>query len=509
MAKLFTSAQIKHIDAYTIENEPITSTDLMERAAGALFNWFRKKFPKETQFIFFIGPGNNGGDGWALARLLFHAGFNNIRLYLTGTSQKISPDSVINRNKVIEETNIPIHEIKKENQFPYILPDDWIVDSLYGSGLSRQLDGLSLSLVNYLNSSQKAGIVSIDIPSGLFGEDNTNNNPEGIIQANYTLSFQFPKLSFFFAENEKFTGQWIILPIGLHPDIISSEPSPYEYSSPDDLKSILKPRLRFSHKGTYGHALLIAGSYGMMGAAVLAAKAAIRSGAGLVTCHVPHLGYDIIQSSVPEALVSIDESDLMFTGISQLEKYSAVAVGPGINTKTNTKRALLWLIENCKVPLIIDADGLNILSENKEWLSKLPENTILTPHPKEFDRLTKNHTTHYHRFFAAKELSEKYKLIVILKGANTCICSPDGMSWFNTTGNPGMAKGGSGDILTGIIVSLLAQGYPPPEASKIAVFVHGLAGDLVLNKRGYHATSPTDIINKLGKALKKIEKQND
>jgi hydroxyethylthiazole kinase-like uncharacterized protein yjeF len=244
----------------------------------------------------------------------------------------------------------------------------------------------------------------------------------------------------------------------------------------------------------------------MMGAAVLATKSAIRSGAGLVTCHVPHLGYNIIQSSVPEALVSIDESDLMYTGINELEKFSAVAIGPGTNTKTNTKRGLLWLIENIKVPLVIDADGLNILSNNKEWLSQLPENTIITPHPKEFDRLTENHITHYQRFLSAVEFSKKYKLIVILKGANTSICNHDGTVWFNTTGNPGMAKGGSGDILTGMIVSLLAQGFSPLSASKVAVFVHGLAGDLALKKIGYHSMTASDIINKLGKAFKKIEK---
>jgi NAD(P)H-hydrate epimerase len=243
----------------------------------------------------------------------------------------------------------------------------------------------------------------------------------------------------------------------------------------------------------------------MMGAAVLATKSAVRSGAGLVTCHVPHTGYNIIQSTVPEALVSIDESDLMFTGINQLEKYSAVAVGPGINTKTNTKRGLLWLIENVHVPLVIDADGLNILSENKEWLEKLPENTILTPHLKEFDRLTEPHSANYKRFLRLIDLAKKYKLIIVLKGANTCICNSNGTAWFNTTGNPGMAKGGSGDILTGMIVSLLAQGYSPLEASKLAVYIHGLAGDLALKKKGFHALIPTDIIDKLGKAFKKIE----
>jgi hydroxyethylthiazole kinase-like uncharacterized protein yjeF len=231
MAKLFTSEQIKRIDTYTIENEPITSVDLMERAANALHSWVTKKFTKDIQFLFFIGPGNNGGDGYALARLLFHSGYENIRLFVSGSSKKISTDSEINKTRIVEETSIPIHIILKENQFPFISNDDWVIDALFGSGLSRPLDGLSFSLVQYINKSEKAGIVSIDIPSGLFGEDNTANNPDGIIQADYTLSFQFPKLSFFFAENERYVGNWELLPINLHPEIISTEPSNYEYSN--------------------------------------------------------------------------------------------------------------------------------------------------------------------------------------------------------------------------------------------------------------------------------------
>ncbi|MBN2485942.1 MAG: NAD(P)H-hydrate dehydratase [Bacteroidales bacterium] len=505
MAKLFTSLQIKQIDSYTIENEPITSVGLMERAASALFTWCKKKFNKNSQLLFFIGPGNNGGDGLALARILFHNGYENIRLYALSAPKGISPDAEINIQRLLDETDLTINNIENEKCFPYISPDEWIVDALFGTGLSRPLAGLPFSLVKYINSSKKAGVVSIDMPSGLFAEDNSSNHDEAIVRADYTLSFQFPKLSFFFAENEKYTGKWHILPIGLSPEKIDSEPSQYEYSFIGDLRPLVKPRLKFTHKGTYGHALIIAGSYGMMGAAVLAAKAAIRSGAGLVTCHVPHSGHTILQSSVPEAIVSIDESDLMFTGVSNLEKYKAVAIGPGINTKTNTRKALLWVIENTRVPLVIDADGLNILSENPNWLSKLPENTIFTPHPKEFDRLTQSHTTHYQRHKSAMEFARKHKLTLVLKGANTCIYTPDGTCWFNTTGNPGMAKGGSGDILTGIIVSLLAMGHSTIDAAKIAVFTHGMAGDLAATKKGQTAMAPSDIIKKLGKAFKKIE----
>ena len=503
--KIFSSAQIKQIDAYTIENEPVASVDLMERAANELFVWISKRFKKKTQFLFLIGPGNNGGDGWALARILFHYGYENIRLYLLDISDKLSPDSEINRTRLMEETDIKIKKVQSEDGFPYISEDDVVIDALFGTGLSRPLEGASAKLVDYLNNSPKRRVISVDIPSGLWGEDNSTNTQGKIVQADITLCFEFPKLSFFFSENEQYVGKWHVLPIGLHKEIIHAEFSPYKYLKRSDIKELIKIRSKFSHKGTYGHGLIIAGSYGMMGAAVLASRAAIRSGAGLVSVHIPRLGYEIMQMSVPEALVSIDESDLIFTGLNYIDKYSAIAIGPGINTKTNTSRAVNKLLEKAKIPLVIDADGLNILSEQKEWLAKLPENTILTPHPKEFDRLTHNHDTHYARFVTQQEFSKKNKVVVVLKGAHTSISTPDGDVWFNTTGNPGMAKGGSGDVLTGIILALLSQGYGPVEAARIGVYIHGLAGDIALKTYGLHALTPSDIICKLGRAFKKIE----
>lgn len=505
MPKIFTSEQIRKIDAYTIEKEPIASIELMERASRELCSWIRKNFRKDTQFLFLIGPGNNGGDGWALARLLFHHGFENIRFYVLKITEKLSSDSEINKKRLIEETDVKIKEIKTEEEFPFISGDDWIIDALFGSGLSRPLEGLAAELVEYVNDSEAIGVISIDIPSGLFSEDNSDNSPLNIIEADFTLSFQFPKLAFYFSDNEDYVGEWIILPIGLHPDIINQEPSPHKTLTKEELYERILYRSRFSHKGTFGHALLIAGSYGMMGAAVLACKAAVRSGAGLVTAHVPRLGYEIIQNAIPEVIVSIDESDLMFTGVNNLVNYTAICIGPGINKKTNTSRAVIDLLEEINIPLLIDADGLNILSEHKDWLDKLPEGTILTPHPREFDRLTKRHDSHYARFVTQKEFALKHNVIVVLKGAHTSIATPEGEVWFNTTGNPGMAKGGSGDVLSGIITSLLAQHYSPIDAALIGVYIHGLAGDIALKSQGFHALSPSDIISKLGKAFKKIE----
>jgi ADP-dependent NAD(P)H-hydrate dehydratase / NAD(P)H-hydrate epimerase len=500
--KIFTSKQIREIDAYTIKNEPVLSVDLMERAALALSTWIRKGFEKDTPFLFIAGPGNNGGDAWALARLLLHCGCENIRFFLLHISDEISPDSQINRQKLNEETNISVNTITSEQDFPFISPNEWIVDGLFGSGLSRPVSGLAGSLINYINGNEKAGVIAIDIPSGLFSESNQQNNG-AIIKASFTLAFQFPKLAFLMAENEKYVGNWYVLPIGLHQDKIDSEPTPFYYSTSKELGKLIPVRERFSHKGSFGHALIISGSYGMMGAAVLACRAAVNSGVGLVTAHIPRLGYEIMQCSVPESLISLDESDIIFTAIEKFDTYNAIAIGPGLNKKANTAKALHNLLQKVSAPLVLDADALNILSENKDWLDILPESTILTPHPKEFDRLTKKHQTTYERLGSQIEFSKKFRVIMVLKGAFTSISDPVGNVFFNTTGNPGMATGGTGDVLTGMIVSLLAQGFSPVNAARIGVFIHGLAGDMVSKSSGYQGVTPTRLINKIGKAFKK------
>ncbi|MCK4748951.1 MAG: NAD(P)H-hydrate dehydratase, partial [Bacteroidales bacterium] len=357
--------------------------------------------------------------------------------------------------------------------------------------------------------------VSIDIPSGLFGEANRENNPDAILKADYTLTLQCPSLSFFFAENHKFTGFWEVLPIGLHPKILEEEESPYRYLVAEYLASLLKTRKKFAHKGNFGHALLIAGCYGMMGAAVLAARACLRSGVGLVTSHVPRFGYQILQSSVPESLISIDQSDIIFSQAPELDMFSAIGVGPGLGCKSNSGKALKALIEAAKVPLVIDADALNLLSANPEWIELLPENSILTPHPREFDRLVPESgsgpatgvsakTTGYNRHLKQMEFARKHKLIVLLKGAHSSIAFPDGKCWFNTTGNPGMATGGSGDVLTGLITGLLAQGISPLDAALAGVYLHGLAGDLAVKDSSQESMIAGDMIRHLGAAFREV-----
>jgi len=498
--KILKSAQIREVDAYTIKHEPIDSIDLMERAALTITNWINKNIPTQKTIKIFAGPGNNGGDALAIARQLNDY---NLEVYFLKISDRLSKDCQINLDK-LKEKNFSVSNIESKANFPEIHENDVILEGLFGSGLTRKLEGLPKDLVIHLNKSN-ASIISIDIPSGLFGEDNIGNDFEAIIKADYTLTFQLPKLSFLLEENESFVGKWEILPIGLDKDFINSLESRFYHIDHDWIRENLIVRRKFSHKGTYGHALLVAGSYGKMGAAILGAKAALRSGSGLVTVHVPKIGYEIMQTALPEAMISLDWSDIIFTNLPDAENYSAIGVGPGIGTKQNTQKALISLLQQAKKPMVIDADGLNILSLNKEVLKEIPENSILTPHPKEFERLIGKATNGLKRVEAQVDFSIKNKVYVVLKGAHTSISCPDGSCYFNSTGNPGMATAGSGDVLTGMILSLLGQGYDPKKAAIIAVYLHGLSGDIASEIIGEEAMIASDIIENIGMAFNWIK----
>ena len=496
--KVFASKQIKDIDAYTIKHEPIASLELMERAAVELTDWIACNYYYALPFKIFIGPGNNGGDGLVVARLLC---WMNIPVEVLLCSEKRSTDAEENLKKLREQDKAVIKVLNDISKFPDIPADAIIVDGLFGSGLTRPLEGLPAEIVKKINQSG-CEVLAIDIPSGLFGEDNSNNNRDAIIKATHTLSFQFPKLSFFFPENESFVGEWHVLDIGLHPEAIKKTETPYHYLTKDNIRPNLEKRKKFSHKGNFGHALLISGSYGKMGAAILAAKACLKTGAGLVTCHIPKKGYNIMQTKVPEAMVSIDPSDTLFSETPPVDNYDVIGIGPGIGTDDITQKAFKKLLDTNNKPLVIDADGLNILSKNKKWLNMLPEGSILTPHPKEFERLAGETSGHYSRLQLQKDFSKKYNIYVVLKNAHTSITCPDGRCYFNATGNPGMATAGSGDVLTGIILALAGQYREPEKAALTGVYLHGLAGDLAEKKYGQEALIASDIIKNTGKAFK-------
>jgi hydroxyethylthiazole kinase-like uncharacterized protein yjeF len=501
--KLFTCQQISAIDQLTIKLEPISSIDLMERASGVVADWIVQNTDNHHPVYIFAGPGNNGGDALAVARMLASDNYS-CTVFLACFGHELKGDPAINWIRLEEQNRVNLNKIESFNSIPEIPVEAVVIDGLFGSGLNKPLEGLAKDIVLKINQSGTT-VISIDMPSGLFGEDNSRNDLSGVIRANHTLSFQFPKISFFFPENVEKVGKWEVLPIGLHPEAILQTESKYFNLTKTYLSGTIKKRAKFSHKGTYGHALLIAGSYGKMGAAILASKACLRSGAGLLTSHVPHSGYQIIQTSVPEAMASIDSSETVFSEIPDLNPYNAIGIGPGIDKKPETRQAFYQLLQSKPKRLVVDADALNILAENQEWLGLLPENSILTPHPKEFERLAGPSVNSYNRLLRQIQFSVKYKLILVFKGAHTCITVPDGSVFFNSTGNPGMATAGSGDVLTGILLGLLSQNYSPEETALIGVYIHGMAGDLAAAGLGQHALIAGDIINQLGSAFLQLE----
>jgi hydroxyethylthiazole kinase-like uncharacterized protein yjeF len=499
--KIFSAQQIKEADRYTIQNEPIASIDLMERAALKCFEWISQHFTKEKKFLVFCGPGNNGGDGLAIARLLLVAGYT-VEIYTLPTTGKYSEDFLINHDRLQKLGPAIFKNVSSITNLPHFDAGDVFIDAIFGTGLSKSITGLAAEIINALNLSG-AEIIAIDMPSGLLA-DQVSHHSSVIVRANYTLSFQFPKLSFFFAEYAIYTGDWKILDIGISEKFIDKEPATHYLLTAELIDGILQPRKKFSHKGTYGHALLIAGSYGKTGAAVLAAKSCLRSGVGLLTVHLPKSGYTIMQVTNPEAMVSVDSHEKIITDEISVTKFSALGIGPGIGIEDETQKAFYHLLKQVKQPLLLDADALNILSLHKDWLEQVPPYSILTPHPKEFERLAGKAANDFERHEMQIEFSKKYKLIVILKGAHTCISLPSGECYFNTTGNPGMAKGGSGDVLTGLITGLLAQGYDSLPASLLGVFIHGYAGDLAKESIGETGMIAGDICDFLPTALKQI-----
>jgi NAD(P)H-hydrate epimerase len=504
--KIFRSEQIQKIDEYTIKHEPIASIDLMERAAGQLFKWVTARFERSEHIIVFTGPGNNGGDGLALARMLAGNRYD-VEVHYLSFTEKTSVDWDINRQRLEIERVVPLKYLTSADQFPIISSGDIIIDAIFGSGLTRPAEGLAGEVIRQINRVDTT-IISIDIPSGLFGEDNSKNSYDSVVKADYTLSFHFPKLSFMFAENAPYVGEWEVLPIGLNNNSIRNTISPYTLIGNSDVAPLLKKRNQFDHKGHFGHGLLVSGSSGKMGAAVLGAEAALRSGIGLITCHIPSCGSLIVQSSLPEAMVKVDKSEEYISDIGNTDSFNAVGVGPGLGTEPESQKAFCNLLSDCKKPLVIDADALNILSLNKKWLSHLPSETVITPHPKEFERLAGKTKNGFSRLKRQIEFSKNYNCIVVLKGAHTSITTPEGKVLFNNTGNPGMATAGSGDVLTGIILSLLAQGYTPEHSAVLGVYLHGIAGDIAAGESCFESIIASDILNSIGKAFNKVRESN-
>jgi hydroxyethylthiazole kinase-like uncharacterized protein yjeF len=499
MQPLLTAAQIREGDAYTIANEPISSVDLMERASKAFVGWFINHFPdKRKPISFYCGTGNNGGDGLAIARLLHQHDYKKLHVYIARFSDKATDDFNTNLDR-LKQTDIPVTEINKGGD----LPDDHshiIIDALLGSGLNKPLHSDYERLVKHINQLKKT-IVAVDVPTGFFSEGEVL--PDAIaIKADLVITFQQAKINFLLPESAPYLDCWEAVNIGISEKFARSLNSPYQFIDEKDIRQVLKPRHRFSNKGTYGHALIIAGQAKTMGAALLSASAAAHAGAGLTTACVPESGLTALNSYQPEIMAIVRNED----SLPEIEwdKFSSVAIGPGLGKGEDSVALLSAVIKNYKKPIIADADALNILAEHQDLLAQLPEGSILTPHMKEFDRLFGEHKSWWHRLQTGLKQAQKLNIYIVLKNDYTITLSPEGKAYFNSTGNPAMASGGMGDVLTGIIAALLAQKYSPLQACLAGIYIHGKAGDELALPNRFNVVLPGKIVTQLPVTMAKL-----
>lgn len=501
--KILNAEQIRAADAHTIAHEPISAIDLMERAGVACFKKIRALYPNQQHYTVYCGTGNNGGDGLVIARLLANQGCH-VDVVIVCFSDRFSDEHTHNSHRLQHCNGVNVTRVRDSSDLPTIYKESVIIDALVGNGITRPLEGLLKETVAFINR-QPNVCISIDLPSGLSGEAN-HSKADTILEAAVTLTFQTVKLNFLLPDFERFVGRWIVLDIGLSADFIHKLESNYILVDEESVRSLYKKRSAFAHKGTFGHSLIIAGSHGKMGAAILSAKAALRSGSGLVSAYIPSCGYTVLQTSNPEVMVETSASENVLSEPITLEKYTAIGIGPGIGTATPTATMVQALMQNEK-PMVIDADALNILSQTQS-IKQLPKKCLLTPHLKEFDRLFGPSSSSHERLQKQLEASKSLGVYIVLKGRYTCLSTPEGKAYFNPTGNPGMATAGSGDVLTGIVTGLLSQSYSPFEAGVLGIYLHGVAGDLAKEKYSEEALIASDIIEHLGAAYKLIQSAN-
>lgn len=495
--KIFSKEQIYEGDKLTAEKQNISSTELMERAGTQIFNWMHMRMQgAQVPVHVFCGIGNNGGDGLVLARHLITHGYN-VNTYIINCSDKRSKDFLVNYDRIKNVTKKWPELLSCSEDFPEIHQDDIIVDAVFGIGLNRPVDDWVKALFMHFRAT-KAFTLSIDIPSGL-NTDKAVTDEDAVVWAGYTLSFASPKFVFFLPETAKYTIQWEVLDIGLDQEFLFTTDTEVELIGKNEVLPIYIPREKFSNKGQFGHSLIIGGSYGKIGAVTLASRAALSSGAGLVTAFVPKCGYIPLQSSFPEAMVITDTDEEKITSIKIKIEPTVVAFGIGAGTSTKTKSAFEAFLKTNKAPLVIDADGINILAKKKALLKLLPKQTILTPHPKELERLIGVWKNDFDKLDKVKVFTKKHDVIVVIKGANTVTVSQDKL-YVNTTGNPGLSTAGSGDVLTGIITGLISQGYNQLVATIFGVYLHGKSADIAVEDFGYQSLIASHVIDYLGEA---------
>ena len=505
--KILSSEAIRELDMATCHAQGISTIDLMERAASAVTVEIISRFLPSRRIVVMAGPGNNGGDALAVARMLYEQGYKNLEIYLFKVDRKLSHDCLEQRNKIITIDGINFTEVTKEFAPPVLGENDVVIDGLFGSGLKRPLDGGFGQVAKYINGSG-AYVISIDIPTGLYGEWNSWSAQavrSSMVHANLTLAFQVPRLTFFFEENYEIIGEWKLLDIDLDDAKMKDLETQFYLLERRNIRPLIKPRHPFTGKRDYGSTLFFTGSTGLVGASILSSRTALKSGAGLATVHGPRGALNIMQTAAPEVMFEPDRNEHFITDMTVHHHHQVVVAGPGIGTHDQTVSALEGLLKNVPNMLLLDADALNCIAKRPALLTMLPPNkTVITPHIGEFDRLFGDHFSSEERLRTAIDMAHRYKIVIVLKGHNTMVVRPTGRVYINSTGNPGMATAGSGDVLAGVIGAFLAQGYSPEQAATIGVYVHGLAGDLAVDELGEFGIVASDIADHVGRAIKMV-----
>ncbi len=496
--RLLTAEEHGELDRATMQRDGIDATELMERAASAWARRFQEHYPDRSVSIAVVcGSGNNGGDGLVVARQLRVAGYS-VYAFVVSSAPASAPNS--RNQKRAHDVGVPLRKLGQKGDFGTLGKPDLIIDALFGTGLNRPPEGLAAQLVRAINAAD-ARVIALDLPSGVFTDRAT---PGPAVCAERTLSLGYPKRALFAPANTRYVGDWELVGFEVDDQFVNQLPPGDRMLSPKEMAPLRRRRAANDHKGTFGHALVVAGSFGKMGAAVICARAVLRVGAGLVTTHLPRSGYEIMQISLPEAMCSVDEHRYHFSGIGQTDGYAAVGVGPGLGTGAATTDGLRRLLKEFSSPMVLDADALNLLSRNPDLWALVPKNSILTPHPKEFERLFGRTADDFARWEEQRKQAVDRGLVILLKTGFTTIATPDGRLHFNTSGNPGMATGGTGDALTGMLTGLLAQGYPAIEAAQLGVYLHGLAGDLAAERLEQESLLAEDVVGHIGRAYRAL-----
>lgn len=499
--KLFTTDDIRAIERHTLANDGITARTLVDRVANAAAAEIASHWRPTKRTVIFAGPGNNGADALATAIRLIERGFKPIIYLFNIGGNSIKNECIQLRNTLRSDfPDTDFNEIINTFNTPELGPSDLVIDGLFGTGLKEPLTGGFMALVRYINESG-AQVVSLDIPSGMFADWDRQSPTRDIIKANLTLAVQYPRIAFFLPERAALIGRWKLLDIGLNREAAEKTKSAFHLVEASEIRTLLQPRPQFCSKDDFGSALLIAGRFGMCGAAVLACRGALRAGAGKVTLYSPQCAFQIAQTAVPEAMFEADDNNLMISNIQPGRAFKAYGIGPGIGTTETTISAVETFIKSSRTPIVIDADALNCIARRPDLLNHLPKYSILTPHDGEFDRLFGEHNSHEARLKKALEVSKYYNVLILLKGRYTAIVRPDEKIYFNSSGSPAMATPGSGDVLTGILTAFMAQGYKPEVSSLLAAYIHGRAGEMAAEVNGDYGVTASDIADFTGKAI--------